>query len=98
MTLITGELSESISLVDVGLNLAHDSFDHDRDELIARALNAHVSHMLITGSSISSTQRALQLVQERRDLFRCTAGVHPHHAVELDAIALEQLTRFAQHS
>jgi TatD DNase family protein len=97
MTLITGELSESISLVDIGLNLAHDSFDHDRDELIARAVNAHVRHMLITGSSISSTQRALQLVQERRDLFRCTAGIHPHHAVDLDADALDQLTSLAQH-
>jgi len=32
-------------LVDIGLNLAHDSFDHDRDHVVAVALAAGVRHM-----------------------------------------------------
>ena len=87
----------SSSLVDIGLNLAHDSFDSDRSELIARALSHHVRHMIITGSSIASTQRALHFVHERRDLFRCTAGIHPHHASDLDDATFEQLTWLAKH-
>lgn len=94
---IANALPPAASLVDIGLNLAHDSFDHDRAELIERAVNAHVRHMLITGSSIASTERALHLVHERRDLFRCTAGVHPHHASDLDDGALAQLTALAKH-
>jgi TatD DNase family protein len=86
------------ALVDIGLNLAHDSFDPDRGELIDRALSANVRHMLITGSSIQSTQQALALVEQRRNLFRCTAGVHPHHAVDLDSAAFEQLTQLAEHA
>jgi TatD DNase family protein len=97
MNLSGMDLPASASLVDIGLNLAHDSFDHDRDALIERALAAGVKHMLITGSSIASTERALQLVDARRELFRCTAGIHPHHAVDLDDAASEHLTRLAQH-
>ncbi len=92
------ELPPASHLVDIGLNLAHDSFDHDRQELIDRALAAHVKHMLITGSSIASIERALHLVHEHPELFRCTAGVHPHHAVELDDTAFEQLGKLVQHS
>jgi TatD DNase family protein len=91
------QLLGSASLIDIGLNLAHDSFDQDREALIERALAAGVKHMLITGSSIASTERALELVGTRPELFRCTAGVHPHHAVDLDDAALEQLAQLAQH-
>ena len=91
------ELTATAYLVDIGLNLAHDSFDADRDAVIQRALSAQVNRMLITGSSIASTQRALQLVQQWPDLFRCTAGIHPHHAIDLDVSASEQLNELARH-
>jgi TatD DNase family protein len=70
-------------LVDIGLNLAHDSFDHDRDHVVATARAAGVEHMVITGSTLDSTVAAIGLVQSAPDTFRCTAGVHPHHAAEL---------------
>ena len=41
----------TLTLADIGLNLAHDSFDHDRDEVVAAAVAAGVSTMVITGSS-----------------------------------------------
>jgi TatD DNase family protein len=68
------------ALVDIGINLAHDSYDHDRDEVIARALAAGVCRMVITGSSLDSTARAIELCRQHPDLMRATAGVHPHHA------------------
>jgi TatD DNase family protein len=45
--------------------------------------------MLITGSSLASTHAAIALVQRHPKQMRCTAGVHPHHAVELDAGQLQ---------
>ena len=70
-------------LVDIGLNLAHDSFDHDRDEVVARARAAGVAHMVITGSTLESTRAAIELAHADPATFRCTAGVHPHHARDL---------------
>ena len=73
----------SPTLVDIGLNLAHDSFDHDRSEVVANAMAAGVRHMVITGSTLDSTQRAIEIVRTDPLAFRATAGVHPHHAGEL---------------
>jgi TatD DNase family protein len=71
------------ALVDIGLNLAHDSFDHDREQVVEAARVAGVEHMVITGSSLASTRAAIALVKSAPALFRATAGVHPHHAAEL---------------
>jgi len=73
------------ALIDVGVNLAHDSYDADRDAVIARAQAAGVVQMLITGSSLASTQRALALARLHPLRLFATAGVHPHHALELTA-------------
>jgi TatD DNase family protein len=78
-------------LVDIGLNLAHDSFDHDRDQVVASARAAGVTHMVVTGSTLDSTAAAIDLVRADPDTFRCTAGVHPHHASELRADDLPRL-------
>lgn len=80
-----GLARSEVPIIDIGANLAHDSFDHDRAEVIARAAQAGVTRMLITGSSIVSTQQAIKLVQAAPETFRCTAGIHPHHASDLDS-------------
>ena len=88
-------LTSQPSLVDIGINLAHDSFDADRDAMIARADGAGVRRMIITGSSIASTLTALEFVRRDPQRFRCTAGIHPHHASDLDPAAATQLTELA---
>ena len=82
------------ALVDIGLNLAHDSFARDRAQVVQSALDAGVGHMVITGSSLPSSRAAIALVQDAPGVFRATAGVHPHHAADLaesDRPALRQL-------
>ena len=70
------------TLVDIGLNLAHDSFDHDRDHVVATAVAAGVEHMVITGSTLASSRAAIELARSAPSRFRATAGIHPHHAHE----------------
>jgi TatD DNase family protein len=82
-------------LVDIGINLAHDSFDHDRADVIARAAQAGVTRMVITGSSVASTRAAIDLARGDPRRFRCTAGMHPHHATDLHDEALAQLAEMA---
>jgi TatD DNase family protein len=84
------------ALLDIGLNLAHDSFDNDRDAVIQRAADAGVTRMLITGSSLESTRAAIALVQKHPEQMRCTAGVHPHHATDLDAAQLQAFNELAR--
>lgn len=86
-------------LVDIGLNLAHDSFDHDRDHVVAAARASGVRHMVITGSTLESSRAAIELARSSPDAFRATAGIHPHHAREFrddDVPALRSLLLEAQ--
>lgn len=71
-----------IELVDIGLNLTHESFDADRTAVLERAAAVGVSRMLVTGSSVEHSRSALHLAREHPEALRATAGIHPHHAAE----------------
>ena len=79
-----------MNLVDIGVNLAHDSFDSDREAVMARARDAGVTRMIVTGSTLDSSKAAVGLAQTGAALY-ATVGVHPHHASELDESDLPQL-------
>ena len=68
------------SLIDIGANLAHDSFDDDRDEVLQRAADAGVARIVVTGSNDDSNMRAAALAETSNGKLFSTAGVHPHHA------------------
>jgi TatD DNase family protein len=73
-----------LPLVDIGINLTHDSFDADRDAVLARARHAGLVHLVVTGSSRASSAAAAALAARHPALLSSTAGVHPHHALELE--------------
>jgi TatD DNase family protein len=83
-------------LIDIGINLAHDSFDRDRDAVIARAHAAGVVQMVVTGATLAGSIRAVALAHEHPGRLFATAGVHPHHASELDETALAELAALAR--
>ncbi|MCH9693070.1 MAG: TatD family hydrolase [Gammaproteobacteria bacterium] len=70
----------SKSLIDIGANLAHESFDDDRADMMQRASDAGVARMIVTGSSDDSNVRAAELAAQAPGVLYSTAGVHPHHA------------------
>ncbi|MET0892683.1 MAG: TatD family hydrolase [Pseudoxanthomonas sp.] len=71
-----------MDLIDIGANLTHDSFDHDRDAVLQRAREAGVAQMVVTGASREHSPKALGLAQAHPGFLFATAGVHPHHALE----------------
>ncbi len=71
-----------MNLIDIGANLGHESFSHDLDAVLARARDAGVVRLVVTGASRSGSQEALALARAHPGLLSATAGVHPHHAVE----------------
>jgi TatD DNase family protein len=83
-------------LIDIGINLAHDSYDRDRSEVLQRAAAAGVTRMVVTGSSVVSTRAAIAFTRQDPKRFRCTAGVHPHHSADLDAAHRAELASLAE--
>ena len=84
-------------LIDIGANLTHDAFDHDRGAVLARATAAGVSRLIITGASAGSSSQALALARGAPGQLFATAGVHPHHALEYDPQTTARLAALAAH-
>ena len=78
-----GATAVSPTLVDIGINLTHDSYDSDRDAVMARAAAVGVVRMVVTGASAEGSRRAVALAHAHPGTLYATAGVHPHHAAEL---------------
>jgi len=72
------------TLVDIGANIAHNSFDDDRAAMMQRAAAAGVNRIIVTGSSDASNVRAAELAEQSPGVLYSTAGVHPHHAADYD--------------
>jgi len=64
--------------------------------VIARAGRAGVIQMVVTGSTLASTGRALELARTYPGTLFATAGVHPHHAGELSATSVAELAELAR--
>lgn len=69
-----------MGLVDIGANLGHESFNKDREQVIARAIDAGVTQIVVTGSSVIGSRHAQELANTRPGVLFATAGVHPHDA------------------
>ena len=81
-------------MIDIGVNLADSSFDKDREEVLARAKAAGIDSMIITGTSVRQSKKALELANEY-GLFS-TAGIHPHDASSFDARSMPELRALCQ--
>ena len=78
-------------LIDIGANLAHQSFADDLDEVIRRAAAAGVTRQIVTGADLASSRAAAQIGAAHPAALWSTAGVHPHHAHALQAGWREEL-------
>jgi TatD DNase family protein len=78
-------------LIDIGVNLGHDSFDPDRDDVIRHAAESGVSRLIVTGTSVTASARAMELCAAHQGRLFATAGIHPHNADELDEHSIAAL-------
>lgn len=66
--------------IDIGVNLTNKNLIHNLDAVIKRANDAGVKQMVVTGTSIEDSDKAIQLCAKYPEHLVCTAGIHPHHA------------------
>ncbi len=71
--------SEANVLIDTHLHLDFDAFDADRDEVVARAVEAGVHQMITIGINVETSRRAVALA-ERYEAVYAAVGVHPNEA------------------
>lgn len=72
--------SQEAALIDIGANLSHESFRDDFDTVIARAKQAKIEKIILTGTDIESNQKAIDLCQDYPEYLYSTVGLHPHEA------------------
>ena len=69
-------------MIDIGLNLSHETFATDRDEVINRAITAGVQQFILTGASHQGSLDAYELAVKYPGICYATSGVHPHYSSE----------------
>lgn len=85
-----------MQLIDIGANLTHQSFAHDFAQVRDAAHNAGVSHIILTGTDLESSQAALALARADAG-FSCTAGFHPHVASSCGPAEIDQIAELTNH-
>jgi TatD DNase family protein len=85
-------------LVDSHCHLDSDQFDADREEVIQRALDAGVKHMVAigTGNGPPDLEAGIRLA-EKYEAFYATVAVHPHDASKATPETFKRLGDLSQH-
>jgi TatD DNase family protein len=83
-------------LIDIGANLAHDSFAADFEPMLHRAWAAGLEAIVVTGSCADSNRKALALARHHPRRLYATAGLHPHHASDWNEPLAQQIRELAQ--
>jgi TatD DNase family protein len=81
-------------LIDSHAHLDMKDFQEDFDEVIQRALQEGLSHIITIGIDLDSSQNALELAHQY-DFIYSTVGFHPHDADKMDAGQLNKLSELA---
>lgn len=84
-------------LIDIGANLTQESFNVDLPAVLDRAKAANVSHMVVTGSDIAESVKAIELATKYPSILSATAGIHPHYASQFDDSGQQQLADLITH-
>lgn len=78
-------------MIDIGVNLTHESFAQDLEAVLARAREQGVGALIVTGTDPEHSRRALELARAHAPLLFATSGIHPHHADQCGADALRRI-------
>jgi len=87
-----------VSLIDSHCHLDSPEFDTDRDEVVARALEAGVEQMVAigTGSGPPDLEAGIRLA-DRYPQFYATVGIHPHDAAKATDPDFQRLAELLSH-
>jgi TatD DNase family protein len=82
-------------LVDSHCHLQDPAFDGDREEVIARAVEAGIARILVPGYDLQSSRAAVALAEAHPELIDAAVGVHPHFSAAATAADWNELAALA---
>ncbi|MFD2334620.1 TatD family hydrolase [Cohnella sp. GCM10020058] len=88
-------MNSSNPIVDIGVNLMHRSFNQDREAVVEKAIASGVTPLVITGTSLRSSQEAARYAGQYPGKLYATAGVHPHDAKSCSPDTIRKLRELA---
>jgi len=83
-------------MIDVHCHLNFHSFEKDYDEVIKKALSDGVEKIINVGTSLESSQKAIDLADKYENLY-AIVGVHPHHSDKVQNNFISELEKLAKH-
>ena len=72
--------------IDIGINLTNKQFQNDIDDVVQNALDADVSQMILTGTSVRNSEESSRIAKEYPGILYSTAGIHPHDAQRISKL------------
>ncbi len=83
-------------LIDTHAHLEMREFNEDRDDVIKRAREAGVEHIVTIGTTVESSRDAV-LLADKYDFIYAAIGIHPHEVKDVLHPAYEILRHLAKH-
>ncbi len=84
-------------LTDTHAHLYWDSFNKDRDAVLARCAEFGVMRVLVPGTTLKTSLASVELAESHRNLF-AAIGIHPTDALEWDENTKDALKKTAKSS
>lgn len=69
--------------IDSHAHLEMREFDRDRDEVVARAVKAGVTHIVTVGTTMQECRKAVSLTERYHGVF-AAIGIHPHEVKDIN--------------
>ena len=85
-----------MQLTDTHCHLYWHKFDEDREAVIQRAIEAGVAKMLVPGTTLETSQQAIELAEKYEQVY-AAVGVHPTDAETFSENILKELYTLAGH-
>ena len=88
--------TQSPPLIDTHCHLDMDAYQDDLDQVLSRASENNITHIVSIGIDRQSSEAAVALAEQYPSI-RAAIGIHPHEADRISENDLEQLACLADH-
>lgn len=82
-------------MIDSHAHYDDEQFDADRDDIIRKAVEAGVTHIINPGCDVESSRQAILLARKHPEVF-AAVGVHPHQAASCNEKTLSGIEALAR--
>ena len=86
-----------MKLIDTHSHIYYDNYKNDIKDVINRAIDNNISHIICVGVDIKSSNKSIELA-EKFNIVYATAGYHPHESQDADDNYIKELEVLLNHN